>query len=229
MFRIYVFFYFLLLDGIGDGSFHEVVLSVSIFSELVVQGGQLLKESQVWLNFPCASHVLEGLCGGIVFLEHKIGCNDCGTPRVAHETVDKDEPAAHGQGPVDELRAVVEKFRYLCVWHVLANEALVADARLGVLGGVDPHVDLGSVQHVGHPEVKQVVDVFYSVSVADDDAGKDFVAILFDPNPAVVVQLPVDSRHHPDSWRICPQGLLQFPPCDSVLQTVSLSKESHPV
>ncbi len=41
----------------------------------------------------------------------------------------------------------------------LADESLVADAVLVELGGVNPDLRLSRVQHVGHAQVKQVVDL----------------------------------------------------------------------
>ena len=41
----------------------------------------------------------------------------------------------------------------------LAEESLVADAALSELGRVNSYISFSSVQHVGHPEVKQVVDL----------------------------------------------------------------------
>ena len=66
---------------------------------------------------------------------------------------------------------------------VVDVEAKVADVVERVLGRVDRHVALGRVQHVGNSHAAQVLQVLDGLSVGDEDARVDLVAVDVDRLP----------------------------------------------
>ena len=69
-----------------------IILSVSLLSQTVVHGCQLLEKSKVWLNLPGVPHVLESLGGGVAFLQHEVGAGYGGGPAITQEGGNEDHP-----------------------------------------------------------------------------------------------------------------------------------------
>ena len=95
-------------DGIFDFLQFVIIFSVSLFPQTVVHGCQLLEESKVRLDLPGVPHVLQGLGGGVAFLQHEVGAGNGGGPAVAHVARDEDHPAPHAEGVVDEVCALLK-------------------------------------------------------------------------------------------------------------------------
>lgn len=76
-------------------------------------------------------------------------------------------------------------------------ESVILDPVAGVLGGVDLDMVLRSVEHVGHPDPLEIVHVADRVTVADDDAVMDLVAVDAEMPPFIVITGRLESRQWP--------------------------------
>ena len=74
---------------------------------------------------------------------------------------------------------------------VVDVEAEVADVVERVLGRVDRHVALGRVEHVGHARAAQVLQVLDGLSVGDEDARVDLVAVDVDRLPLLPTEIVI--------------------------------------
>jgi len=66
-------------------------------------------------------------------------------------------------------------------------KAVVLNPMVCILGWVDHHVLLGSVQHVGHAKALEVGDVTHCLSIPNDDARMHLVAV---DRPPLLLLLP---------------------------------------
>jgi len=183
------------LDGVLDLGLQRIVFPVSLLPEVVVDLRELLEEAEVGLNLSAVPHVHQRLCSSVVLLQHEVGSYNSGSAGISHEAVDEDQSAAHRQGPFNEVCTFLEMLFDVSTGHILDNEPLVANSILRELGRIHPDINLSCVQYMGHPKVKQVVNIFDGLPAADDDAREDLVTVLLDPDPLSVVQFPGYSWH----------------------------------
>ena len=78
-----------------------------------------MKESKVGLDLSGVPHVLQGLGGGVVLLEHEVGRGDGGGSAVATVAGNEHLTTSHLESSVNELGTILQVLSNVLSWHIL--------------------------------------------------------------------------------------------------------------